>query len=226
MLNTVSRICALSGLALALLAPPSLAQKSVWISDVFYVPVRKGPTSGHSILHRGLKSGTKLRYIDANEQWTQVETDEGIVGWIPNQYVSDTPIAAIRLEMAKRQAERSKDQAGKASEQLQKLEQENQQLRAQLTDSEQGVSSLSSELSQIKQISASAIDLNNNYQQLAKDHQLLQTELDVAKAENERLKKESSQKWFMYGAGAVLLGVLIAMIVPAIRPTKRRSEWG
>lgn len=219
-------ISATAGIALSLLASQSFAQQARWVSDVLYVPLRKGPSNQHTILHRGLKTGTKLSFIKTEDNWTQIRTPDGTIGWLPNQYIAEEPVAAIKLESANKKATQSGQRYQEAALKLKDLETENQTLKGQLSSSEEGLNSLSSELSQIKQVSAGAIDLNSNYQQLAKDHQLLQTELDIAKAENERLKKESSQKWFMYGAGAVLLGVIIALIAPALQPKKRHSEWG
>lgn len=215
-----------SAIASCLFAAPSFAQESRWISDVLYVPMRKGPSNQHTILHRGLKSGTRLSLIQSEESWSQVKLENGDIGWVPNQYLAEEPIAALKLDSAAQKAQRSDERYQQAAAQLKALKDENESLKKQLSNAEQGSSALSSELNQIKQISANAIDLNDNYQQLAKDHQLLQTELDVAQAENERLKKEDSQTWFMYGAGAVALGVLITLIIPAIRPRRRHSEWG
>lgn len=215
-----------AALVASLLSAPSFAQQTRWISDVLYVPMRKGPSNQHTILHRGLKSGTRLSIIETQENWSQVRIPDGSTGWVPNQYLLEEPIAALKLEDAAKKAQRSSERYQEASNKLKQLSAENESLKKQLSNSEQGSSALTSELNQIKQISANAIDLNDNYQQLAKDHQLLQTELDVARAENERLKKEDSQTWFVYGAGAVLLGVLITVILPALRPRRRRSEWG
>lgn len=214
-----------AGLGLSLLSGISSAQ-TIYISDVLYVPMRKGPSNQHTILHRGLKSGTKLKRIKTEGNWVQASLDDGTIGWVPKQYVAENEIAALKLDAANRSAERNATRYKTVANQLKALKAENTSLKQQLGKSEEGASTLNTELSQIKQVSANAIALNGNYQQLAKDHQILQTDLDVAKAETERLKSESSQKWFMYGAGAVLLGVFIALLAPTMRPKKRHSEWG
>lgn len=224
--NKLSRQLISTALIAGALSSPSFAQQPRWVSDTLYVPMRKGPSNQHTILHRGLKSGTRLSLIKSEENWSQVKLDDGSIGWMPNQYLSEEPIAALKLANAAKKAERSSERYQEASNTLKKLSAENESLKKQLSNAEQGSNAISSELNQIKQISANAIDLNDNYQQLAKDHQLLQTELDVARAENERLKKEDSQAWFMYGAGAVLLGVIITLLAPALRPRRRQSEWG
>jgi len=197
-----------------------------YISDALYVPLRKGPTSQHTILHKGLKSGTKLRFLSESDGWSNVQTSSGRLGWVPSRYLQDQPIAALLLEQANSNVEQSKNRYNKLQKKLTKTQNTNQDLQKQLQQLQTSSKKLSAELKQIKSISANAVSLNSSYQQLAKDQQLLQTELDVVQADNDRLKNDNSQKWFVYGALAVGLGVLLTLLIPMFKPKKRYSEWG
>ena len=55
--------------------------------------------------------------------------------------------------------------------------------------------------------------------------QLLQTENDVLKSENESLRRSENTTFFIYGAFAVLLGVILATLLPKLKPSKRNTGW-
>ena len=46
-----------------------LQNKSVWVSDEFLVPLRSAPCARCTIVHRGLKSGTKLQLLEMVDGW-------------------------------------------------------------------------------------------------------------------------------------------------------------
>ena len=198
-----------------------------YISDVLYVPLRSGQGTQFRIIDKGLRSGTKLTVVEADPEgeWTLVETERGVQGWIRNQYLVDEPVAALKLAAAQRRASDQASRSQTLQQQVAQLRQQNQQLTSSLTERDKQGQALGDELEEIKKISAGAIDLNSRHQKLMEDHQLLQTEIDVLKAENERLADKSLQTWFIYGAGAVGLGVVIALVVPAVRPRRRYSDW-
>ena len=57
-------------------------------------------------------------------------------------------------------------------------------------------------------------------------HQLIQTELDVVKADNERLRNNNDQQFFLAGVAAVVVGVILTLLIPKLRGRKKYSEWG
>ena len=85
---------------------PALAA-TLYISDQFTVPLRRGPSNSHRILHQGLPSGTALEVLGTDDAagFTQVRTANGTEGWIPTQYLSSQPVARDRLAAADRRVE-------------------------------------------------------------------------------------------------------------------------
>lgn len=212
--------------AMLTLSAVAQAQETQYISDKLYVPLRSGKGAQFRIVHRGLPSGTALTVLEADEEsgYTRVKTRRGLEGWIQSQYLSAEPIAELQLIEARRQ--------------LQSLTEKHNKLKAALADAvESGKAANSSteklreenqlltqELDSIKRISANAIKLDVEYQALNETYQRLKDEVDLLQTENTRLRDNHENEAFINGALAVLIGVILAIVVPRLKP-KKRSDW-
>ncbi len=198
-----------------------------YVSDKLFVPLRTGMGSSFKIIHRGLSSGTRLNLIseDLDAGWSLVRTDKGQEGWVQNQYIVDEPIARIKLVQAEERNAAITEQLTTVSDNLKNLRAEHSALQAQLNDTASGAEKLDTELRTIKEISANALQLNEQHQTLIKDHQILQTERDLLTAENEKLKTDRTFTQWMYGAGILLLGVIATLILQSTGRRKHYSEW-
>ena len=56
-------------------------------------------------------------------------------------------------------------------------------------------------------------------------NQMLQTERDVLKAENDQLKRSDTYKQRIYGGALILAGVILSFVLQLFGKRKRRSEW-
>ena len=198
-----------------------------WIGDSIYVPLRSGAGSQYRILNKGLKTGTRLTVIskDPDSDWTHVRTERGQEGYVQNQYLMRTPTAAQRLAEAEQKLADTRQQYQELKSQLSQSQSSGSQLTQNLDTAQAQVRQLTQELDELKRISSDAVNLHNSNRELTHNFQLLQTELDVLKAENQRLQNDTRNTFFVYGAAAVLLGVIIALVVPNMRRKKRYSEW-
>lgn len=202
------------------------AETVKYIRDQVYVPVRSGPSIQHRIL-RNAESGTRLTIVvpaDASG-YAQVRTEDGLAGWIEEQYLMDQPIARERLGQAEAELERLRQQN-------QQLRQELQAARAAQNDSERAVGELKNagekrdeELQHVKRVSGNAIALDSENRQLREQVDGLGSQLKAVSAEQEKLQAENRSQAFMQGAYAVTIGVVIALVVPRLWPRRRRSEW-
>lgn len=198
-----------------------------YISDKVYVPLRVGDGSKYRIVHRGLPSGTKLELIDSNENsgYSKVRTSSGTEGWLPTHYLVEQPVARSQLNKAESKL-KALSEANKAlREQLKNTTQSSEQTAAIVEQLERENAALSTELEELKRVSANAIKLDSDNRRLLESNQMLSSEVDVLKTDNARLRENKENEFFLNGAFAVLIGVMLALIVPRMVP-KRRSEWG
>jgi len=222
----MKRIIFFVALTLSCLAP-ILRAETLYIKDIVYVPIRSGPSSSHRILHKGLRSGTVLEFISTTEDkdWFEVKTQGGTQGWIPKQYLSQTPTAQIQLTKAKGDLSQINQKFSALQKQFneQQIQLSSTSKRLQNTDSEKITAQ--TELAKIRKISAGALELDKKYQKLLEDHEILLTKNDALNAENSRLKTDQRFSYMFYGAALIICGMLLAVIIPRLRPKKRNSEW-
>lgn len=214
--------------ALLLLCGASQAlAETRYVSDKVFVPLRSGDSSGHRIVHRGLPSGERVQLLKSNEEsgYSLVRTEKGIEGWLPSHYLSSSPVARLLLDRANEKVEELTETNKALREKLQEITSSSSEATSELSSLNEENAALSQELEEIKRISANAIKLDEDNRQLLEANQALSSEVDVLKTDNARLRENKENEFFLNGAFAVLIGVMIALIVPRMMP-KKRSEWG
>lgn len=227
MLRTVLTLSLIFSLS-ALVTPQSLAQDIRYTSDKLLVPLRSGPSGKYRITHKGIPSGLRLTVLEISEDgsFTKVRTDRGTVGWMRSQYVQKDVPASRLLESAQQKLEAALKKNSELSEQLSTLQNEQTELQTEIGDTGGELERITKEYSNLKKISDSAVQLDIDNRRLVEETETLKTELERIEAENRRLSDKLGNSAFMDGALAVLLGVLIAILLPRLRPTKRRnSGW-
>ncbi len=198
-----------------------------YISDKIYVPLRVGDGSKYRIVHRGLPSGTQLELLESNEDsgYSKVKTRSGTEGWLPSHYLVESPVARTRLQETEGKLAKISEANKTLREQLKNTTQSSEKTASVVEQLERENSALSEELDALKRISANAVKLDSDNRRLLESNQMLSSEVDVLKTDNARLRENKENEFFLNGAFAVLIGVMIALIAPRMMP-KRRSEWG
>nr|WP_242674558.1 TIGR04211 family SH3 domain-containing protein [Marinobacter halodurans] len=215
----------LAAALLTALCLPAFAQTK-YVDDELLIMLRSGEGNQFRILD-SLKSGTRLEVLQEGENsgYTKVRTQDGQEGWVLSRYLSNQPIARDRLAATQKKLEQTESALKEARDQLQSLRQQ----RDELASSEQSLQSragkLSSELDRIKEVSSNALTLDRRNRELQESNQQLKKEVEVLTAENERLEAKKESDFMLLGAGLVGLGVLIAIVLPWLKPTRKTDNW-
>lgn len=212
-------------LAFFLVAPSAFAQ-TVYVDDTLYAPIRSGEGTEYRILHSGVRSGTPLELLERSDSgYSRVRTPDGIEGWIVSRYLTETPIARERLETANRQLAQARETVSSLREQLEAVTEERDELRNAENNLEARAGRLSEELQEIKTVAADSLNLNRRNEELRNENQKLRNDLEVLTAEKERLEANKDSDFMLIGAGLVLLGIILALIVPALKPSRKTDNW-
>ncbi|MBZ2167629.1 TIGR04211 family SH3 domain-containing protein [Marinobacter sp. F4216] len=200
--------------------------KTAWVDDQIYLPVRAGAGTQFRIIENAVPSGTPLEVLETTDTgYTRVRTPKGTEGWVSSQYLSDTPIAADLLRRANQELEQARNELNQVKEQLSATTKERNQLEsseASLSDQSQ---ELKEELQRIKSIAADSINLERRNRELLEENQKIRNDLEVLTAENERLEASKESDFMLLGAGLVLGGVVLALLIPMLKPTRKTDNW-
>jgi SH3 domain protein len=203
-----------------------LHAKTVYIDDTLYAPIRSGQGTQYRILHNGVRSGTPVELLERSDSgYSRVRTPDGIEGWIVTRYLSEQPVARDRLEAMKKELERARTGRSELLDTLKATENERDELARTKKVLEERVETLSSELEELRSISANAVSLKNRNEELLEANQKLRNDMELLLAEKERLEAKSDSDFMLLGAGLVLLGIILALLVPALKPSRKNDTW-
>lgn len=197
------------------------AEKS-YASDQVEVLMRTGPSQQHAIV-RMLKSGAALEVLerDQNKGYSRVRTAGGTEGWVLSRYLMADPAARELLEKLssdfsgsdnrsdsiRAQADLVRHEFGMQKKRVETLEKDNKRLEA--------------ELSRIRQLSANAVQLNGENQEMRQQVADLKIKLDELEQENHVLSGQIEREWFYAGALVLFAGLFLGLVIPRIQWRKR-----
>ena len=226
-MTSLSKLIAAGSLSfVALTASAQNELPILYVSDSFEVPVRATGCNNCTIVHYGLASGTEV--FDLGEEvegWTRIRSRGGIEGWMPSRFLLEEAPAITKLENAETALSAVTEENLLLSQQINDLLSELSTMGLAVETVE--LESEEGEISRpVMTISGDVIGLNSQNEELIRRNQLMQQEIDILIARNERLEDSSWRSWFIYGAGAVLAGAFLSVILPKILPRRKYSEWG
>lgn len=218
-------LCLLVLLTLGVTVPQAAHASTGWIGDTIFVPVRAGAGNGFRIVHRGLRTGTRVEILEWEQgaDWAQVRTGD-TEGWVETQYLSRSPIAQVRLEQAQQSVQRLEQQLATAREELASVTRERDQLAGRARELDQTLSTRGEELEQLQQVAADPIRLDRANRQLNEEISLLRTELDQVRAENSQLRNDQTFKGWMFALLTIFGGMLLGWYFKS-RSGRQRNSW-
>jgi len=202
------------------------AQDTQYISDMVLVPVRSGAGSEFRIVNRGLPSGTPLLVYGQSDdgEWTEVETRVGTRGWIPTQYLQKEQPAGLLINNMRLELEQVRGERDRVVSQLNQSSGEVDEADETIVSLTTRLESTEAELTEVKRVSAAALDLDLMNQQLVAELESERSDADLLRLENVRLRERIANNQIMDGALAVLLGVILAVVAPRMWPKKKRQD--
>ncbi len=202
------------------------AQTERYVTDSLRLEARQGPSTDHRISHM-LSSGTRVTVLEEDTEtgYSRVALDDDSEVWILTRFLMDEPAARAQLAEAQENFISERGNARDLASQLETMGQtagEIEQSRSALAIDKK---LLQTELAQIKQAAAGTLAIQARNQNLDKQLEAISMDLDAAKKRNRALKERSERDWFIAGAGVLLGGMIIGLVIPKLR-WKRRRGWG
>jgi SH3 domain protein len=176
------------------------------------VTLRTGQGTQFGIV-RMIRSGTPVEVLEQDQQtgYSRVRMPGGTEGWILARYLTQSPIGAEELVAARQR--------------IDQLNRENRELTEERNRYMGEADTLAEELARLKDLSSNAIALEDANRTLRTTLNRNQERIANLETDNDRLRSTVTRDWFLAGAGVLVGGVLIGVILPRLRWRRRRSRW-
>ena len=218
-------LCLVITLSLGLSLTQTAHAQTGWIGDTLFVPVRAGAGNNYRIVHRGLRTGTRVEILswEQGADWANIRNGD-TEGWVETQYLSRSPIAQVRLEQAQQAATRMEQQLATARSELAEVTAERDQLAGRTRELDQNLSQRGEELEKLQEVAADPMRLDRANRQLNEELSLLRTELDQVRAENTQLRNDKTFRGWMFALLTIFGGMLLGWYFKS-RSSRQRTSW-
>lgn len=212
-------------LAFALMVSTNLVQaETQYVSDQLRITLRTGQGNTYQII-KTLHSGTKLEILEMTDTgYAHVRLEDGTEGWVRSQYLSEEPIARETLAVAEKKLEHAQSQNTQLRKEVDNLRKRNKELSGEQSSLSSKLKTSETELARLNEVAAKPILLDKENRDLQQRNIAQEKELQMMSQENQVLKDRSQREWFLAGAGVLLAGILLGLIIPKVR-WKKKSNW-
>jgi SH3 domain protein len=195
-----------------------------YVIDKLIITMRSGQSNQHQIL-KTWPSSTKLEILETGDKYSKARGPDGTEGWVLNQYITDKPTAKLRLVAAQQAQAQAEAENARLKAQLAELQSKEGALSKERSKLSRANKKQMDELKHLRRVAAKPLKLENENQRLKKELLELESKHELLLQENQMLGDSSDRDWFLNGAGVIIIGILIGLIAPRIKPRKK-SSWG
>lgn len=209
----------LAGLCLAMLSSPAWAA-TAYVSDVMEITLRSGPSTSHKILAM-LRSDQALEIVEEGTDWTQVHTQNGKQGWVLTRFLTSQIPNRIRLARLQSEYDDIRAKVETLAAENTQLTSENSRLSATLNENQSTIEKLNGAYGTLKKESADFINLKTRFEKTSAELAKQTGLAEQFEAELSKLRFNERVRWFLSGAGVLLLGMIIGAV---LKRQRRRSS--
>jgi len=210
---------------ISLLVTGTALAETRYVSDNLEITMRSGKGTSYGIT-RMLRSGTPVDVLEEDEEtgYTHVRVKGGKEGWVLTRFLMKGQAARDRLAAAEKNLAELELENRRMETSMAALTEEKAALQKELSALDGQARNVSQELSEIKRTASSALAIDSENKDLKGRVVSLERQLQTLQQENEGLRDRTARDWFMVGAGVVLLGIIVGLIIPRIR-WRKKSSW-
>jgi len=198
-----------------------------YVSDHLIITVRSGQGSQHKII-KTITTGTRLEILEEfpDVGYAHVTLEDGTEGWVRTQYLTDKPVAKDILARLEKRYAKLQEKSGSGLSELKTLKADYAKLGNDYKQLEKSHKELIARMERISQVSAKPILLDKENRELKEQNVTLTNEMQLVSQENQILKDRSDRDWFLAGGGVMIVGILLGLLLPKLRGSKKNSWSG
>jgi SH3 domain protein len=195
------------------------------VSDELEITMRNGQGVKFGI-KKMLKSGTQLTVIETDPAgYSKVKTPNGVEGWVLTRFLSNTPSSRDRLATSEQKIASLELEVAKYKQEIETLSGKTSDAASENQTLSEKAQRLTKELDDLRRTASNAVALDNENRQLKQQLQDIDHQSQLLTMENDSLKNSNTKTWFAIGAAVLFAGILLGLILPRLRFSKKDS-WG
>lgn len=200
----------------------SSSAATLYVSDTTVEANLRTGTQQENRIIALLRPGTQLEVLSEEDGWAEVTLADGRTGWILRRYLSERPPWRVTAEKLATENEQLRAQVGTIKGGNQDLLQKNKELQKQVDLQQRELEKVSRDYEELKNSSTNYLNLKMAYENLQKGARQSNAKLDKLEKAHGKLKTSTGIRWFLSGAGVLLLGWVMGSSVARLR--RRRSS--
>lgn len=209
-------------IVLCLVAIPGWA--GVYVSDKLEAPLRNGPGTQYRIVGM-LRSGDRVEVLSEQEGWSHVRLVSGTSareGWILSRYLMNREPWENKVQELELENAQLRETASPMAKELRDIKAINAKLQAELEEKTRKAEKLQKDYEALRKEASDFLALQERFETVRSDLLRVENELTKTTEENELLRSSHNHRWFLMGAGVLLLGLLIGLMFG--KREKRRAS--
>jgi SH3 domain protein len=207
-MKSYMRTLGIVGICLFFLSTAVLAETKYYINDSMKVTMRTGPATDRKIIAL-LSVGQEVEILKAEDEWTLIRLQNGKEGWVISRFITDQTPDSIQLEALKANHSILQTKVASLMEENTALKAENKKLSIDLNTSEKKEKDLSKDYETLKKESKQFLDLQAKYKESTSKLAAQTQKAEKYEDELTKLLWNKNIKWFLSGAGVLILGFII-----------------
>ena len=195
--------------------------KSMYVTDSIKITFRNGPSIRHKVLAM-LKSGEEVEVLEELNSWTKVRLKDGKEGYVLSHYLSPNIPKSFIINNLQNKVKYLQEQLQKLTQVKERLEASNSELKTNLELKEKRLAKVEKEYNDLKSGSANYIETKQAKDQLETENKRLKVQLATLLKRNKKLEKKDDRLWFLSGAGVLLVGWVLGLILGRTQISRKR----
>ena len=198
-----------------------------YVTDQLQITLRSGESTRHKIV-RMLQSGTEVDMLSKSTKtgYSKIRTADGTTGFVLSRQLLAEPVPREKVAILEARLQELQQAPDQLAAQLAQLQTEHANLDSDHKELQAEKGHLEEELATIRHASANVVRITEERTELRQSVADLRRQTADLVQENMDLKNQTTQRWFLIGAGVVIGGILIGLILPHLRLQRRKNSWG
>ena len=184
------------------------AAGTMYVTDVLRLTIRSEPGTRGEILGV-IKSGQALEVVTEVDRWTQITLPDGKEGWVPSRFLIPEPTAELKLARLQQQFDSQKANLDAIRSEAAELKKENKRLKSDLALQNRQAEEATNAYNTLKEESADFIKLRAEHKSTLEKATQQSGQIIGLEKELTRLETQRLVRWFIAGAGVLLVGFII-----------------